>query len=512
MQGKVSYGIGNDPSKHADNLNTYERVNLGDMYPGVNVQLRASGNNVEKIFTVAANHDPQQIHIRIKGAEKLEIGDQGELIAHTGNGPVAFTAPIAFQDAANGERVAVAVAYQLDAGRERYGFTVGPYDRALPLTIDPLLQSSYLGGTGGDLAQALAIHPASGEVYVAGSTDSTDLPGVAGGPQAVKSTVSDAFVSRFNAALTMRLQSSYLGGTGDDFANALAIHPASGEVYVAGSTFSTDLPGVAGGAQAVKSTGWAAFVSRFNAALTTRLQSSYLGGTGDDFAYALAIHPASGEIYVAGSTVSTDLPGVAAGAQAVKSSGLDAFVSRLTPDLSVSDQTPNPFAFATQGNVPLATVRTSNPAQISGMVGATTLYVDGALGSSYCISSVANCSCDVSGGFLSTVTTITNNSYVCLRHVSASIVDEVVRSKLHVGGAAASFTSTTGGALNTCSLDIDGNGSINPLSDGLMLVRAMLGFTGTAVTVGAISGSPPRNTWALIQPYLNGNCGTSFLP
>ena len=102
MEGKVSYAIGNDTSKHADNLNTYERVNLGDMYPGVNVQLRATGNNVEKIFTVAPKHDPKQINIKLAGANKLEIGSQGELIAHTGNGQVAFTAPIAFQENANG--------------------------------------------------------------------------------------------------------------------------------------------------------------------------------------------------------------------------------------------------------------------------------------------------------------------------------------------------------------------------------------------------------------------------
>jgi len=45
-----------------------------------------------------------------------------------------------------------------------------------------------------------------------------------------------------------------------------------------------------------------------------------------------------------------------------------------------------------------------------------------------------------------------------------------------------------------------------------MLVRAMLGFTGTAVTNGAIIGNPPRNMWALIQQYLSVNCGSNFLP
>lgn len=45
-----------------------------------------------------------------------------------------------------------------------------------------------------------------------------------------------------------------------------------------------------------------------------------------------------------------------------------------------------------------------------------------------------------------------------------------------------------------------------------MLVRAMLGFTGTAVTDGAITGSPPRNTWPLIRQHLNDNCAMNFAP
>jgi hypothetical protein len=168
---------------------------------------------------------------------------------------------------------------------------------------------------------------------VAGYTDSTNFPGTAGGAQTSSGGFTDAFVTRFNAALTSRLQSTYLGGSSTDRAYALAVHPVSGEVLVAGYTDSTNFPGTAGGAQAGLSGGADAFVTRFNAALTSRLQSTYLGGSGFDHAYALAVHPVSGEVLVAGETGSTNFPGTGGGAQPALGGGYDAFVSRLTPRL-----------------------------------------------------------------------------------------------------------------------------------------------------------------------------------
>ena len=63
-----------------------------------------------------------------------------------------------------------------------------------------------------------------------------------------------------------------------------------------------------------------------------------------------------------------------------------------------------------------------------------------------------------------------------------------------------------------CRLDADGNGSIDALTDGLMILRAMFGLTGTAVTGGAVGVGANRATWAQIQPYLNANCGAAFAP
>jgi hypothetical protein len=120
-------------------------VRLNELYPGIALELRASANNVEKIFTIAAHRDPARIQLRVDGAKKLSVGDGGELIVHTGNGPVTYTAPIACQEDDTGERGEIKVAYAIDAANKTYGFSVGDYQRDRALIIDPLLQSTYLG-------------------------------------------------------------------------------------------------------------------------------------------------------------------------------------------------------------------------------------------------------------------------------------------------------------------------------------------------------------------------------
>jgi hypothetical protein len=180
-------------------------------------------------------------------------------------------------------------------------------------------------------------------VYVVGQTSSTNFPGTTGGAQAVKASGGgyDAFIARLNSSLTTLTQATYLGGSGDDAGGALAIHPTSGDVFVDGTTTSTDFPGTTGGAQATNGGGQDAFVARLNAALTTLKQATYLGGSGADWGVALAIHPTSGDVYVSGFTLSTDFPGTTGGAQAANGGGFDAYVARFTPNLaSAPEPTP----------------------------------------------------------------------------------------------------------------------------------------------------------------------------
>jgi muconolactone delta-isomerase len=340
LRTKVSYFVGNDSSKHRSNLPTYRCVSLGEVWSGVEIKLKATQKTVEKLFYIKPGADPSKIQVQVDGAEGLRLSKYGEIIIQTGLGDLKLSKPVAWQEK-DGKKLPVEVSYKL-IGKNRYSFEVAKADPSLPIVIDPILQTTYLGGSGNEEAIALAINPATDEVYVAGNTTSTDFPKITGGAQRkcnncitdVKDPNYDVFVTKLNKELTQILQSTYLGGRGNDDATAFAIHPTTGEVYVAGRTSSKDFPKTTNGAQARKLGQYNAFVSRLNSSLTQILQSTYLGGSGWDYATALAIHPITGEVYVAGKTDSKNFPKTTSGAQKSKGGKGDAFVARLNKELT----------------------------------------------------------------------------------------------------------------------------------------------------------------------------------
>jgi hypothetical protein len=332
---KVSYFIGNDSSKHKTNLPTYRYVSLGEVWSGIEVKLKATQKTVEKLFYVKPGADPSKIVVEVGGAKGLKLSKDGEIIIQTGLGELKLSKPIAWQEK-DGKKLPVEVSYKL-IGKNRYSFVVAKADPSLPIVIDPILQSTYLGGGGGDEANAVVIHPTTGEVYVAGYTYSTNFPGTAGGASPTISRfldTGDAFVARLNKELTQIIQSTYLGGRFDDAALALAIHPKTGEVYVAGWTTSDKFPKTDGGAQARAGGDWDVFVARLNKDLTQIIQSTYLGGSGKEGVRDITIHPTTGEVYVAGRTTSYNFPKTTGGAQGRNGGNWDAFVTRLNSDLT----------------------------------------------------------------------------------------------------------------------------------------------------------------------------------
>ncbi len=329
---RVSRFVGNEAARWQADVPAFDTVSLGEPWPGIRVELAARGADVEKLFHVAPGADPGRIAVRLRGARRVELAGDGTLVAHTGYGPVTFTAPVAWQEI-DGARQPVRVAYTLVG--QHYGFALGERDETHAVVIDPLLQATYLGGSGGDIGYGIVVD-ASGAVYVAGDTGSVNFPGTAGGARVSAGGGGDAFVAKLNRDLTVLTQATYLGGSASDVAWGLALD-ASGAVVVAGSTNSVNFPGTAGGAQPAAGGSGDGFVARLNGDLTQLLQATYLGGSGFDQAWALRVS-ADGDVVVAGTTASVNFPATTGGAQGARAGGADGFVARLNRELTTLAQ------------------------------------------------------------------------------------------------------------------------------------------------------------------------------
>jgi hypothetical protein len=177
----------------------------------------------------------------------------------------------------------------------------------LNVTGSALIYSTYLGGSGGDSVFGIALDP-SGNAYLTGLTESADFP-TANPLQATLNGPANAFVAELNPAGSALVYSTFLGGSGSDLGNAIAVD-SSGSAYVTGSTGSTNFPTVNPlqatnkGAPPLSQN---AFVSKLNPGGGALVYSTYLGGSVSDAALGIAVD-ASGNAYVAGNTSSKDFP------------------------------------------------------------------------------------------------------------------------------------------------------------------------------------------------------------
>lgn len=198
-------------------------------------------------------------------------------------------------------------------------------------TGSALVYSSYLGGTSIDQAYGIAVD-SSGVASVAGTTGSRDFPVTQGVVQTSGHGSSDIFVARINSAGTGLLYSTYLGGSDEDYAFALALDSA-GSAYVTGVTGSDDFPVTLGAFQSRRKGGASAYVAKLNSTGTALVYSTYLGGENSTYAFGLTIDGA-GSAYVTGSTTAGDFP-ITAGAFQFRSKagsdGGDVFVTQFNP-------------------------------------------------------------------------------------------------------------------------------------------------------------------------------------
>jgi hypothetical protein len=281
-----NYFIGNDPKKWRTHVPNYAKVQYKNVYPGVDLIYYGNERQLEYDFVVAPGADPRSIALAIAGGEAggqplsqpfVQIDRNGNLVVQTEGGKVHLRKPVVYQPSQQeGRPTFVDGSYVLSTSRIQdpksefadreyeVRFEVAAYDHTKPLIIDPVL--SY---------------------------------------------------------------STYLGGSQDDGGNGIAVD-SSGNTYVAGSTLSADFPtetplqGTCGGCD-IGATD--AFVAKLDAAGSSLVYTTYLGGSSSDQAFAIT-SGSWGTVYVTGRTYSNNFPTVNPVQPAIGGSA-DVFVARL---------------------------------------------------------------------------------------------------------------------------------------------------------------------------------------
>jgi hypothetical protein len=291
------------------------QVTYSQLWPGITLTYDApDGALLRSTYRLEPNADPA--HIRLRYNAPVEIKGDGTLALTYHTGKMHESAPVAWQERADGVRTPVAVAFQTFAERDHQGeivgFRLGAYNPALPLFIDPMLTwNTFLGGSLWDESYGIAVD-GSGSVYVVGYSN-----GAWGTPVRPLAGSHDVFVAKLDSDGSL-VWNTFLGGSGLDIGTAIAVDE-DGSVYVSGDSFG----GTWGTPIRPYTDQSDGFVARLNSSSGALIWNTFLGGPDNDYGNGLALD-GNGNVYVTGNS-----NGTWGSPTHPYTAGFDAYVARL---------------------------------------------------------------------------------------------------------------------------------------------------------------------------------------
>lgn len=350
------------------NITPYDSVILNNIYNGIDVHLYTNqkNKNLEFDYIIKPGASSESISLTAKNHNQLKLDDDGALHINHDLGEMILSAPYSYQ-LINNKKITIDSRLVIK-DNNNIQIAIGDYNKNHPLIVDPVITfSSFVGGNqvdssfsaqtdldnniyiagytnstnlpvtsayqnqlggfasafvakfspapdslpiyityvGNDVAEVrdMAIDP-SGNTYVTGSTSSTSFPTV-NAFQASKVGIIDGYVFKLNSTGTDLIYSTYFGGNSVDRGRAIGLD-SQNNAYITGVTTSTTFP-VVNAYQSTNAGVQDAYVIKVSADGGAIIYSTYLGGTGGDYAAAIDVDD-SGKAYLSGNTSSTDYP------------------------------------------------------------------------------------------------------------------------------------------------------------------------------------------------------------
>lgn len=321
-----NYFKNNNHENYATNVGLFREVIIKNIYEGIDIRYYFENDLLRYDFIVKPYADVSQIKFKIIGASDSTILNQ--LFINTLFGKLWIKDLQTYQ-------VGELISSKYIKTNDSWQIQVGSYDKSKLLIIDPIIYSTFIGGSATDIARSMVVD-SLGNMYITGITWSIDYDTTAGVIQNFRDGIYDVFCTKLNSSMSDLIFSTYIGGRRSDNGNDICLDKL-GYIYITGGTISTNYPITPGAYQStiLDTTQIDCFITKISPLGDSIIYSTYLGGERDDEGYRIRTDN-DGNAYVAGTTYSWHFdvtPGAFQinGGYPYTSAGYDLFITKLNP-------------------------------------------------------------------------------------------------------------------------------------------------------------------------------------
>ncbi|MGA1819485.1 MAG: putative Ig domain-containing protein [Thermoplasmatota archaeon] len=325
---KVSFFLGNDPSRWVTDVPCYREVLIPDLWQNIDLRYYFGEKGPKYDLILSPGADPGLIGVKVLGAQDIGISKSMVSIQSL-EGPVLSDSELKVHYDGNEEGIISSGFSNL--GNGGFGFELGRYDKSRTVVIDPLIFSTFIGGSLTEYSNSV-VSNSNGDIYVGGHSFSTDFPTTPGAYSSTDpSSYGDLTVFCLDPTGSQLKYSSYIGGGYADYFDEMTLDQNEDPIFVA-HTLSTDFPVSTGVYQTSNAGSMDLVIVRMKKDLSGILKATYLGGWSYENEGRIHLH--DGEVYIACETSSTNYPTTSGAFDTTVSGYRDFAISRLSGDLS----------------------------------------------------------------------------------------------------------------------------------------------------------------------------------
>lgn len=298
--GVHNYFVGNNPDNWISNVHLYSEINLSNLYQGIDIRFYFDKGSLRYDFMVNPGADPEQIEMKIEGADSYYINNFNELVISSRYGDFKHGELFTYQN----NKESVKSQFRINENNS-ISIDVSEYNHELPLIIDPILYSSFLPSWGAEVITAVS-KTTSNNLICAGHTNSSGFPTTVGAYSGTYVGNLDLFVTQFKNDNSTLKFSTFIGATGDELCYDMHVDK-NNFIYITGYFTSFDFPTTAGAYDQSVNGEYDAFITKLDSNGSSLIYSTMIGSDLHDVGHDIDVDT-SGNAYLAGLTYSAAFP------------------------------------------------------------------------------------------------------------------------------------------------------------------------------------------------------------